>query len=217
MGTYDTIIKRRNNNNDGWDVFLPFTIAKNVLFNDGENDVEETLLKLLSSKYVDLNFSAIAMGKSNSSPDIINLSNTNIKTYAFDGTNKVEELSCGDEIPHGYVEGTDISAHLHWRPTTTNAGNIKWFIDVTWENDGDVPSSQTLSSIVSSDEVAWKNQFLSLGTLDGTGKKINSQLSVRIYRDPNDPDDTYPDKAALISFGFHVQVDALGSSTISEK
>lgn len=40
MATYNGLIKKRNQANNGWDTFLPVTIAENVLI-DGENNVKD--------------------------------------------------------------------------------------------------------------------------------------------------------------------------------
>ena len=39
MGTYNTLIKKRNSANNGWDSILPITTAENVLIDEDENIV----------------------------------------------------------------------------------------------------------------------------------------------------------------------------------
>ena len=36
------------------------------------------------------------------------------------------------QMPHGYLEGTDLKAHVHWTMTTTTTGTVRWGIEYFW-------------------------------------------------------------------------------------
>jgi hypothetical protein len=137
----------------------------------------------------------------------------NLRVRGFNGSNTLESMEGLFQFTHGYKEGTTIYPHIHWSPTTAAAGNVKWFFEYVWQNVNDLhPGSNTTINVVgAAGGTAWKHQILSLPTLVGTGKKISSILQFRIYRDPSDVQDTYPDDAALLEVDIHYQIDTIGS------
>ena len=54
-------------------------------------------------------------------------------------------------------------------------------------------------------------------TVSGANIKIGDQVAFRLYRNPTDAQDTYPDDACVITFGIHSQIDTLGSRNITPK
>lgn len=167
----------------------------------------------------DISLSGLSFSSSGSSiPDIINFVNSNALTYGFDGSNITERLYITTEMKHDYKEGSDLEFHIHWTPTTTNIGNVKWQVYYTWQSkDGTFPEPTLLTAISSSRGTAWQNTYVSLGTISGVGKTINSQLLIQVFRDPTDASDTYVNDAAFIAFGIHYEKDTIGSRTLLTK
>lgn len=165
--------------------------------------------------YQDINFEALSLGTGASAPDLINVFGTGgIKGLGFDGNVTLEQVYGGGEMLHDYKEGTDISFHVHWMPTTNTAGDVKWNLEYSWynaETDAEIPAPQTISVVQSSGGDDWKAHVIEFPTISGIGKKIGSHLKFRFYRNPSDGADTYPDDAVLDSIGVHYQVDSDGS------
>ena len=178
------------------------------------------LWKGASPRIDDINIPGLALGPGASPPDKITiLGSGNIRAYGFDGNATTEELHGSTEILHGYVEGSNISFHVHWMPTTADSGNVKWQLEYSWYNTDEVAPNPTIISVVqSTSSTAWKPLKGIFPAIDGTGKRIQSDFVFRLFRDPTDGEDTYNSHdAALLQVGFHYWTDAHGSRTTTTK
>jgi hypothetical protein len=124
------------------------------------------------------------------------------------------------QIPHGYKEGTDLHAHVHFVPATNiaNGDTVIWGLEYTWQNvSGDFSdTSTTTGTYTGTDEdVVDKHIKLDMGDITGTGKKISSMLVCRLYRDG--ATDTSTAHMFLLEFDFHFQINSLGSENESSK
>lgn len=145
-------------------------------------------------------------------PDAVLFINSNLLAYGFNGANTVERLYGSCEMQHDYEEGTDVEVHVHWAPTTANAGNVVWQVWISWANSGTVFSAPVLlTATPSAANGAWMSTYNSVGVLSGVGKIMNSQFVIQVFRDPTDIGDTYPNDAVLIQFGLHYKVNTIGS------
>lgn len=175
---------------------------------------------LRGTVYKDDNFAAVALGTGATPPDLISLNGGTVYVRGFAGSGgTAEQLFGGMEINHDYQSNSDIIPHLHWCPTTTNAGNVKWQLAYQWVSNGEVCSSETIIDVtVAASGVAWKMERVSFPAISGVGKSYGSQLMIRLFRNPADAADTYPDDAAIVgTFGVHYIIDTLGSREISGK
>lgn len=164
-------------------------------------------------QWVDFNFGVGALGRGASAPDLINLGGTNIEVLGFNGINTTEEVSVLLEMDHMWAQGTAIYPHVHWMASTAAAGNVKWQIEyvVVEMIDGDLPAATTIAIVQAAPGVAWRTAFQEFAPIVMTGFTMGSQVVARLFRDPTDGQDTYGADAALLSFGFHVLVNSLGS------
>lgn len=167
----------------------------------------------------DINHPASALALGASAPDSISiLGSGGIKGLGFDGNATTERVHGSAEILHGYLEGSDIYFHVHWMPTTANAGNVKWQLEYSWQLvNGTFANPTTITATDSASGTPWHHQRAEFAAIDGTGKEINSALVFSLFRDPTDGADTYTDDAALIQVGIHYQIDVYGSRTIIAK
>lgn len=143
----------------------------------------------------------------------------------FDKANE-EELYFELQVPHAAVEAGDLFAHIHFVPAANGASGefVRWGLEYTWANLGDVFSSTTIiygdasaaATATSSEDAsltAGKHYIQSLGTISGTGKSLSSMLCCRVFRDATDGTDDYDDDAGLLEIDFHAAFDSLGSTT----
>lgn len=176
---------------------------------------------LASPYYLDLNFGPSAFTVGPIAPDRIQVdpaNTTNIYTYGFDGNNSTELVYGGEELQHDYKEGSIIVPHLHWMSTTTNSGNVKWFVELYFKEGNDIKLNVIDSAIQAVTGTAWEEQRLDFSEINIPSLKIGTQLFFAVWRNPTDDDDTYGDDAALgATFGFHYKVDAAGSRQITSK
>lgn len=182
---------------------------------------------LSSGQYVspfwkDINFgpNAVKAGPINS-PDIISVdpgNSTNIFTYAFDGGTLLELVFGGKELQHDYKEGEILSPHIHWMPTTTGTGNVKWFLSYYFKKGTTIFVSSVDSIVVATTGTAWEEIRSNFPDISVPTLVIETQLFFSIWRDPTETEDTYSDDAALGStFGFHYKIDTAGSRQINTK
>jgi hypothetical protein len=121
-------------------------------------------------------------------------------------------------MQHDYKEWTDISFHLHRCPTTTTAGDVKRQLEYTRQNVNGTYAAPTIITVTTpAGWTAWVNKIVAFPTITGTGMLINSQIAFRIFRDPTDVADTYPDDAGLVQIGIHYECDTTWSRTIATK
>lgn len=122
------------------------------------------------------------------------------------------------QMPHNWKEGTDIHPHVHWTPTTADAGNVVWDLDYSWANiDGTFGAPSTMATDArAAGGTAWVHKmddFKTGGveTISGTGKTLSSMLVCRLHRNSNSGSDTLNKDVALLEFDIHYEVDSFGS------
>lgn len=167
----------------------------------------------------DINMPASALRLGASAPDAIGiLGSGGIEALGFDGNATTESVNGAAEILHGYLEGSDIEFHVHWMPTTANAGNVKWQLEYSWQNVNGTFSNPTIIDVVdAASGTVWGHHLSPFAAIDGTDKIVNSAVVFRLFRDPSDGQDTYGDDAALIQVGIHYQIDVYGSRSQTVK
>lgn len=162
-------------------------------------------------------------------PDLVNYTIGGIATrkYSFDGVNIEERLSNSFEIPHDIAldqinaETERIEVHIHWMPSTTGSGNVKWFFDYTYIPVNAAPIVQTALSVVvtvsSNQQYFHKiNSFQGAGAIlslpkPSSGFNIGDIIEFNLRRTPTDNDDTYAADAILIKVALHVPCNSPGS------
>jgi len=150
-------------------------------------------------------------------PDKITLIG-NIDAYGFNGSATTEEMSAAFEIPHTYKVGSDLRPHIHWCPSSTAVGSVKWQLEITTAGVGDAfPSVTTVSAVQASDEVDRAHQVVEFDVVDGTSINIGDITGFRLFRDPTDTEDTYGADAIFLSLGIHYEIDGDGSRQVFVK
>ena len=142
-----------------------------------------------------------------------------LKTWLFDGGGRAEEIHFTVQLPHGYKVGTDLTPHVHWTPTDTGVGNVRWSLEYTWiDIDGTFGASTTIHTVDAASTTAWEHLRIDFATIDGSAiTGISSMLVCRLFRDSADVLDTYASDAALLEIDFHYEMDTFGSRTILTK
>lgn len=118
-------------------------------------------------------------------------------------------------MPHRWKEGSFVSPHVHWSPTSTSTGSVVWQIDCDIANVGEAYSgSYTYTSPIVSyaDGILNDHKLIDFSELQMPGKTISSIILWRISRIGGSGSDTYPQDARLLEFDIHYQIDSLGSN-----
>lgn len=148
------------------------------------------------------------------------------RLYSFDGGNTEERLSGSFEIPHDMIlfEVTDMEAilpelHLHFRPSTNNAGTVKFFFD--WEHSpaqGAPDAQDTISMTFEIPANSLGVHFVkTFGYLPNLGYEVGDKIGFNLRRSPADAADTYASDILFEQIALHVPIDTLGSRTIYTK
>lgn len=204
-----------NSYTDGEDIY--FNSAPLLTYQSGNLYVNNVILS--QPVWTDLRISGSSLGSGASAPDPVTWVNaSNLRVKGFDGTTTSEQLFFEVQLGHDYKEGTDIHPHVHWGPTTTGVGNVKWILEYSWVNIMDTtPAVTTISSVQAAGGVAYRHLLTEFPEMSGAGKSLSSMIIGRIYRDPSDIQDTYAGDAGLLELDFHYQIDGLGSISESSK
>jgi len=140
-----------------------------------------------------------------------------VEAPAFSGTG-TGLLSGSFEMPHDYKEGTTLRPHVHWSPSDTGTGTVKWLFEYTIANPGDVFASfPKFQAGPSTNGITREHITSELGTIDGTGLKIGCMILFKLCRDGADQNDTYNSDIFLHSLGMHYEQDGDGSRDILTK
>ena len=116
------------------------------------------------------------------------------------------------EVPHCYKEGTNLSVHLHWSPSSTNTGECAWLMKYTFANmNGTFGSEETLNFTQTGCGTANHHQYIAGDTaINGTAKtiKIGSIIAFALSRPTGD---AFTGDAFLHSIGVYYEIDTIGS------
>jgi hypothetical protein len=131
-----------------------------------------------------------------------------------------EQLFFSLQLPHSWMEGSDICPHVHWLPVANGGAgtDVSWGLEYTWANVDAVYGNTTIIYADTNrggvDPLVANTQYVTeFADISGSGKKIGSMLAGRIFRDAagNGGTDDYDDDAGLIQLDFHALLDSRGS------
>lgn len=138
--------------------------------------------------------------------------------------NQVDEVHFTIQMPHHWKEGSNIYPHVHWThiaAAPSNNQGVVWVLEYTWANINDIfPATSTMTAALewtTSPPPQYKHILTPFvdgsanAYINGTGKKLSSQLICRLYRNTVDSRDDFDQTAYLIEIDFHYMVDSLGS------
>jgi len=123
-----------------------------------------------------------------------------------------QSLIFAAQMTHAYQEGTDLDVHVHWSPSSAEAGNVVWGVEYTISNINEADGNTTVvEAAAAAGGVAKKHLLHDIATIDGTGLKISHMITGRVYRKGTAAGDTYPDPAFFRELDFHHKSDSIGS------
>lgn len=132
-------------------------------------------------------------------------------TYLF-GAAGTEILMGVAQLPHSWKEGTELRPHIHWAPTTIDAGNIVWKFEYKLFGNGDtIPAEWGGSTITLATTEAIVQHIDGFDAVDASTEAISSMMLWRLSRLGAEATDTYPEDATLFEFDIHYLTDSFGS------
>ena len=137
---------------------------------------------------------------------------TGVFAYLFDSTIE-EELFLTFHVDHDYKVGSAWYPHVHWMPTTTNTGTVRWGIEWTYAPRTTSPTSFGTTQFTYIEQAATGTAYdhLIAEVSDPGITLANCQpdtvIIARVFRDATHANDTYTGDAAGLFLDAHYQVD----------
>jgi hypothetical protein len=163
----------------------------------------------------DENLSATLTAVGVNAPGLINWDTSNIKVPAFPNNN-TKELNFLKEFDHAAKTASGISFHAHVYPTTAASGSIKFYLEFYIKNANITAITGTLSNSVSTNSLAWEELKIDFAPVQNAILTVGTQIGARLYRLNTDPG-SYAENVAVSTWGYHYEIDSLGSKEITVK
>ena len=154
-------------------------------------------------------------------PDEVNVTVGGVATrmLSFNGVNTEERKGNSFEIPHDMLrdkvnDGTEsVEWHVHFMPSTTGAGDVKWFLDWCYIPPFGAPIAMDSIPCIKSVDNQQSNNMLCGADLPVPlgGFNLGGIIQFNLRRSPADAQDTYGADALLIKTALHVPCDTNGS------
>ena len=130
--------------------------------------------------------------------------------YLFPQNDATEILYMVLQMPHSWLEGSDINPHIHWQQSADQ--QVTWKIDYKWFNpNAAVPAGYTTHTMATNAFTYTSGDLhqITEGTafISGSGQTLSSLLLIKLYRD----DDVYSGDALAFDFDVHYQINSMGS------
>ena len=164
--------------------------------------------------YDDLRFPVTGINPPGAASDPTRETTYGTLTFSPSATNMIAIVA---QLPHGYKQGTDLEAHVHWAKTTSAAGAVYWQLDYRWARIGETMDGSwtTVSSTtpsVSDDNTAEQHAITAFTTIDGSAAQISDILVMQLSRIGGNAADTYGAAARLLEIDIHYRIDRPGST-----
>ena len=132
-------------------------------------------------------------------------------TWLFDN-NSTEILMGIAQMAHNWREGSAIYPHIHWSPTNTDTGDVRWQLDYQIASfGGTFPGSWTTLNIDDpGDGTDDKYQVATFSAISMTGHTLSCMIKWKVSRIGGS--DTYNADAKFLEFDIHYEIDSFGSN-----
>ena len=160
----------------------------------------------------DLRFPAGIAGRGGAAPADVDVN----MGYLLFATNIDEDAFFQIQMPHGYVLGTDLEAHVHWAKSTSAVGDVLFRLSYECADRGEVFTNSLGTTIdfvyfIDDDDTAYKHAIAAVTLTDPGFSGTSGMCIARLWRDVSGDD--YAADAIVYEFDVHYQRDQPGSGT----
>lgn len=100
--------------------------------------------------------------------------------------------------------------HIHWTPSTVNAGNVGWSLEYSEANIDDIfPLTTIDNKAFACGTTLYKHQVDEFDPIIKSDRSLSAMFKARVFR--SSTGDTYNDNAFLHEFDLHYEIAMLGS------
>ena len=152
-----------------------------------------------------------------SKPDFATFISGDLKTPSVDASSK-ECVTFQVQMPHAWKLESDVVAHVHYAPNTTNVGTVAWTLEYTLQeiNAGAFPAPTVITATDTTAGVQWGHEYADFAAIDMSGiDTVSAMFVCALCR--NAPFDTFTGETQLLEFDMHYQVDGFGSPSETAK
>jgi hypothetical protein len=132
-----------------------------------------------------------------------------IDAWSFSAT-VMNELWISFHVDHDYKVGSLVHMHVHWLPSTTGLGTVRWGLEYTVAK-GHSQQAFGLSQTIYIEQAASGTQFMHQVAEHAAGLDLGLEpdtvVLVRLFRDAAHPNDTYAGAAFGIFCDLHYQTE----------
>ena len=132
--------------------------------------------------------------------------------FAHNSTNQVAIIQ---QMPHAWLEGSEIRPHVHWSKTTDAAGGVVWEMRYRLVGFGDVASDWSdwiAGTLAGAADSTQKHRVTGFGPIDMEGETLSCILSFQVRRNHAAEADDYGANVRMWEFDTHYQIDSRGSA-----
>lgn len=140
-----------------------------------------------------------------------------IEAYSF-SAGTMNEVWITFHVKHDYAPGTNIYPHIHWAPSTTSTGVVRWGLEYSWAKGHDQEAFPASTTIYLEHTISEDKQYQHIITEVTDAQAFGSDdietdglLLVRIFRDAADSADTFPDVVFGLTADIHFEVSQIAT------
>jgi len=140
---------------------------------------------------------------------------TGVYGYSFAAA-ALNELWLSFHIQHDYKVGTTLYPHIHWLPSTSNAGTVRWGMEWTAaRGHGQDVFGNTVFNYVeqAAPAIAYRHMLAEVAAPGITVANAEPDMIIlcRVFRDAAHVNDTYPDACFGLMLDAHYQINRAGT------
>ena len=152
----------------------------------------------------------LAFSDDNPPTRTILVGNIKVKTFPV---GQLAEFHMAFNIPHDVSRTEKLIPFVHWAPSTADAGAVRWGLEYSLGTRGDqLTTSTDIGIVAQSSGVAESLHHDEVFEADQIAPQLpESVVLMRIYRNSNNAQDTYPGDAHLLGIGMSYLCDRTGT------
>lgn len=140
------------------------------------------------------------------------INSTGVYGYQF-VNNALKEVSFMVQLSHQWAEGTSVTPHVHWCPSSTNTANVVFGLDYWVANISEtIPSANTVTKTATPNGTAYKHQLTAFDAVSMSGKTASCIFGGRLYRDGGSGDDAFTGTCYILGVDLHVSTNRWGAT-----
>ena len=139
-----------------------------------------------------------------------------ISHYAFSAS-QMKEIQASYHVQHDWDNTTPMYVHIHWSPSSTASGTVRWGFEITKAKGYGRGAFTTTNTIYVEQSASGVDRDHLIAECDvsqviaAADLEVDGVITIRAFRDADHANDTYPDKVFGIFCDLHYQTKFYGT------